>query len=103
MRDVFDAAYSMPCELCWASQCSAQPIALRDLPPIDAVVISHDYFDHLDRTTIEGMRDCRTVPHPGVELVAIDGHQRTGITATPARHATGRHSSASNLILASFS
>ena len=37
------------------------PIALRDLPEIDAVVISHDHYDHLDYRTILAMKDWRTV------------------------------------------
>jgi N-acyl-phosphatidylethanolamine-hydrolysing phospholipase D len=32
------------------------PFAVRDLPPVDAVVLSHDHFDHLDRPTVVKLR-----------------------------------------------
>lgn len=32
------------------------PVTVRDLPPLDAVIVSHDQFDHLDYTTVRRMR-----------------------------------------------
>jgi L-ascorbate metabolism protein UlaG (beta-lactamase superfamily) len=87
----------------------APPIALADLPRIDAVVISHDHYDHLDRATIQAMRDWNTVfvvplgvgAHlaswgiPESRIRELDWWQSTrvgaiDIHATPARHHTGR-------------
>ena len=36
---------------------SAPPVALSELPTLDAVVISHDHYDHLDRATISFLND----------------------------------------------
>ncbi len=32
------------------------PVAIRELPPLDAVIVSHDHYDHLDYSTIRQMR-----------------------------------------------
>lgn len=85
------------------------PIALTDLPPIDAVVLSHDHYDHLDYPTIVAMKDWDTtfvVPlgvgaHlaywgvPEHRITELDWWDRTlvdglEIVCTPARHASGR-------------
>jgi len=29
------------------------PISLEDLPPLDAIILSHDHYDHLDKNTIK--------------------------------------------------
>ena len=93
----------------------APPIAIADLPPIDAVVISHDHYDHLDRDTIRALDRRGTtfiVPlgigshlaYWGVDeknIVELDwwDEKKVGditIVATPARHASGRLGSQSN-------
>lgn len=87
----------------------APPLPLRDLPDIDAVVISHDHYDHLDMPTVQALRERNArwlVPlGVGAHLVAwgipesriteLDWWQATNIgtltiTATPARHFSGR-------------
>jgi L-ascorbate metabolism protein UlaG (beta-lactamase superfamily) len=84
-------------------------VALESLPKPDAVVISHDHYDHLDYPTIRAMKDWPVkflVPlgvgaHleywgvPAEKIVEMDWweHTRIGsleITCAPARHASGR-------------
>ncbi|MBX7116250.1 MAG: MBL fold metallo-hydrolase [Myxococcaceae bacterium] len=85
------------------------PIALKDLPPIDVVIISHDHYDHLDYGTMVAMKDMNVafvVPlgvgaHleywgvPAAKITELDWWESTKvrdleITATPSRHASGR-------------
>ena len=87
------------------------PVPLEDLPPLDAVVISHDHYDHLDMTTIRRIaalwpRTRFVVPlgvgaHlerwriPAARIDELDWTEQTRLgevtlTATAARHFSGR-------------
>ncbi len=104
----------------WSERCSPvsfigpvrshpPPIPLDALPPIDAAVISHDHFDHLDQRTVTALAARGTtllVPlgigaHleawgiPADRFVELDWWQSRTVagltfTATPARHYSGR-------------
>ena len=84
-------------------------VSLEALQPLDAVVISHDHYDHLDYPTIVKMKDWKTlfiVPlgvgaHleywgvPPDHIVELDWWEpyplgEFQIVCTPARHASGR-------------
>lgn len=88
----------------------APPIALQDLPPLDAVIISHDHYDHLDAATIRwfagqqvpfycslqvghylqqfGISAQRITEMDWTDQAAIGGDCQ--LTALPARHFSGR-------------
>lgn len=87
----------------------APPIALADLPPIDAVLISHDHYDHLDMDTVRHLAGRGSkffvplgigahlerwgVPAGQVEEMEWWQQRTLGnvrIVCTPTRHYTGR-------------
>lgn len=108
-----------PSPVSWAGpqRWFAPPIALDKLPRIDAVLVSHDHYDHLDAPTIQALNQWAQPPRfivplgigerlrlwgvPAERITELDWWQATAlgqlqVTATPARHASGRLNPRSN-------
>jgi L-ascorbate metabolism protein UlaG (beta-lactamase superfamily) len=88
------------------------PLALADLPRVDAVIVSHEHFDHLDMASIRaiaargatfhvplgigahlltwGVAHDRIVEHDWWEPAIVGGVGGVAIISTPARHFNGR-------------
>jgi len=86
------------------------PVDLADLPRVDAIVISHDHYDHLDMPTIKALHRGQDAPFVvplgvgahlerwGVEssrVIELDWNEQAELpgivlTATEARHFSGR-------------
>jgi L-ascorbate metabolism protein UlaG (beta-lactamase superfamily) len=85
------------------------PITIADLPPIAAIILSHDHYDHLDHAAVLALAD--KTSHfitpigvgdrlidwgiPAAKVRQLDWWQSTQVddvklTATPARHFSGR-------------
>ncbi|MBX3206946.1 MAG: MBL fold metallo-hydrolase [Labilithrix sp.] len=99
------------------------PVDIRDLPELDAVIVSHDHYDHLDYPSVRELAR-RGVPFItslgvgahleawGVEpgrITELDWWEETtllggrlGITATPSRHFSGRGNSSNRTAWSSF-
>lgn len=104
----------------WSERCSpstfigpkrffAPPLPIEQLPALDAVVLSHDHYDHLDEPTIRALSEhvpLFLVPigigahleYWGVDpkkIVELDWWEKTNVgdvvvTAAPSRHFSGR-------------
>ncbi|WP_328348636.1 MBL fold metallo-hydrolase [Micromonospora sp. NBC_00421] len=105
----------------WSDRCSPSaaigpkrlhepPVRLDELPTVDAILISHDHYDHLDMTTVRELVRRQSAPFlvplgvgahldrwgvPADRIIELDwseGHRVGGleITATAAQHFSGR-------------
>ncbi|MGH3636296.1 MBL fold metallo-hydrolase [Mycobacterium sp.] len=105
----------------WADRCSPSdvigpgrmhqpPMPLEALPAVDAIVISHDHYDHLDIDTVLALARTQWAPFvvplgvgahlrawgiPDQRIVELDWNERARVdeltlVCTPARHFSGR-------------
>lgn len=117
----------------WSDRCSPSdivgpqrlhppPVLLEALPAVDAVVISHDHYDHLDIDTVLALARMQRAPFfvplgvgahlrswgiPDERIVELDWHQSAQVDeltviCVPARHFSGRFLSRSNTLWASW-
>ena len=117
----------------WSRRCSPSrtvgpqrlhppPVSLESLPALDAVVISHDHYDHLDMATVRTLARTQRAPFvtplgvgahlrewgiPAERIIELDWNAGTDIgdlrlVCTPARHFSGRFLSRNNTLWASW-
>jgi len=117
----------------WSQRCSPSrtigpqrlhppPAPLEVLPALDAVVISHDHYDHLDMDTVRALADMQRATFitslgvgahlrewgiPASRIVELDWNTSfridvLSVTATPARHLSGRFLSRNNTLWSSW-
>jgi L-ascorbate metabolism protein UlaG (beta-lactamase superfamily) len=117
----------------WSERCSPSdvigparmhppPVLLEALPALDAIVISHDHYDHLDIDTILALARSQWAPFvvplgvgahlrdwgiPDERVIELDWNESTKIdeltlVCTPARHFSGRFLSRFNTLWASW-
>ncbi len=112
-RVLFDPVFSERCSpstLLGPRRLHPVPVTVRRLPVVSAIVISHDHYDHLDTPTVRELVRTQTAPFvvplgigshlqrwgvPHSRIVELDWEESTRVsglrlTATPARHFSGR-------------
>jgi L-ascorbate metabolism protein UlaG (beta-lactamase superfamily) len=111
-----------PSDVVGPSRMHPPPVPLESLPALDAIVISHDHYDHLDIDTIIWLARSQWAPFvvplgvgshlrewgiPEERIVELDWNESTQIDeltliCTPARHFSGRFLNRFNTLWASW-
>jgi L-ascorbate metabolism protein UlaG (beta-lactamase superfamily) len=121
-RVLFDPVWServSPSQAVGPRRMHPVPLALEALPPLDAVVISHDHYDHLDMRTIRRIAASQATPFlvplgvgahlerwgiPVERIIELDWEESAEVagltlTATASRHFSGRRRPGENTTL----
>lgn len=127
-RILFDPVWARrasPSSLIGPRRFHEPPLPIDELPPLDAVIASHDHYDHLDRGVVRALAASPAhattrwiVPlgvgaHlerwgiPAARITELDWNDSTTlgaltVTATPARHFSGRGFDRNHTLWASF-
>jgi L-ascorbate metabolism protein UlaG (beta-lactamase superfamily) len=124
-RVLFDPVWSDRCSpspLVGPRRLHPAPVALDRLPQVDAIVISHDHYDHLDMATIRALARVQSAPFvvplgvgahldrwgvPADRIIELDWDESYSVaglrlTATAARHFSGRAFARDNTLWASW-
>jgi L-ascorbate metabolism protein UlaG (beta-lactamase superfamily) len=112
-RVLFDPVWSdrcSPSQLVGPRRLHRPPVPLAGIGPVDAVVISHDHYDHLDMASVRTLTRTQAAPFvvplgvgahlerwgvPPARIVELDWQESTEVagvrlTATAAHHFSGR-------------
>ncbi len=109
LTDPVFSDYASPLQFLGPKRFHVPPAAISALPQIDAVLISHNHYDHLDKRSVQQLRgkaDRFIVPAglkqqlvqwgiPATAITELQWYEETRfngvrIVATPARHYSGR-------------
>jgi L-ascorbate metabolism protein UlaG (beta-lactamase superfamily) len=113
LRVLFDPVWSARCspsQLVGPRRLHPPPVPVERLPRLDAIVISHDHYDHLDLATVRALARHQSAPFlmplgvgahldrwgiPPSRIIELDWAESVTIagvrfTATEARHFSGR-------------
>lgn len=112
-RVLFDPVWSRrvsPSQLVGPKRLHPLPVPLDTLPQVDAIAISHDHYDHLDRATVQTLTRTQKAPFlvplgigahlerwgvPAYRIIELDWDEEATVAglrfvATAARHFSGR-------------
>ncbi|HEV7896523.1 MAG TPA: MBL fold metallo-hydrolase [Planosporangium sp.] len=124
-RVLFDPVWSERCSpspLVGPRRLHPPPAPLDRLPQVDAIAISHDHYDHLDMATVRALTRTQSAPFvvplgvgahldgwgvPPGRIIELDWDETAsigglGLTATAARHFSGRAFSRGRTLWASW-
>lgn len=124
-RVLIDPVWSLrasPSQLIGPRRMHAPPHRLEELPGLDAIIVSHDHYDHLDVASVRTLVRTQSAPFvvplgvgahlrrwrvPPDRIIELDWHEGTDIagvriTAAPGQHFSGRAFTRNNTLWASW-